>query len=68
MIWAQEEAVATEVPALKTWCKCFPSYERMDPTWERLASVKQLEAKIHDSSAGPPPRAPRDDKPYTTRY
>ena len=40
------------MPALKTWCKCFPSYERMDATWERLASVQQLEAKIHDPSAG----------------
>ena len=59
LIWDHEKAVAAEVPALKTWCKCFPSYERMDATWERLASVQQLEAKIHDPSAGQDPAAER---------
>ena len=49
--------MAAEVPPLKTWCKCFPSYERMDATWERLASVQHLEAKIHDPSAGQDPAA-----------
>ena len=57
LIWVHKKAVAAEVPALKTWCKCFPSYERMDATWERLASVQQLEAKIHDPSAGEDPAA-----------
>ena len=57
LIWVHEKAVAADVPALKTWCKCFPSYERMDATWERLASVQQLEAKIHDPSAGEDPAA-----------
>ena len=45
------------MPALKTWCKCLPSYERMDATWEPLASVQQLEAKIHDPFAGQDPSA-----------
>ena len=49
--------MAAELPALKTWCKCFPSYERMDATRERLASVQQLEAKIHDPLAGKDPAA-----------
>ena len=31
----------------------------MDATWERLASVQQLEAKIHDPSAGQHPAAER---------
>ena len=57
LIWVHEKAVAAEVPALKTWCKCFASYERMDATWERLASVQQLEAKIHDPPAGQDPAA-----------
>ena len=57
LIWVHEKAVAAEVPALKTWCKCFPSYERMDATCERPASVQQLEAKIHDPSAGQDPAA-----------
>ena len=57
LIWVHKKAVAAEVPALKTWCKCFPSYERMDTTWERLASVQQLEANIHDPSAGQDPAA-----------
>ena len=57
LIGVHEKAVAAEVPALKTWCKCFPSYERMDATWERLASGQQLEAKIHDPSAGQDPAA-----------
>ena len=51
LIWVHEKAVAAKVPALKTWCKCFSSYEVMDATWELLASVQQLEAKIHDPSA-----------------
>ena len=59
LFWVHEKAVAAEVPALKTWCKCFPSYERMDATWERLASVQQLEAKIHDPSAAQDPAAER---------
>ena len=59
LIWVHEKAFAAEVPALKTWCKCFPSYERKDATWERLASVQQLEAKIHDPSAGQDPAAER---------
>ena len=59
LIWVHEKAVAAEVPALKTWCKCFPSYERMDATLERLAFVQQLEAKIHDPSAGQDPAAER---------
>ena len=57
LIAVLEKAVAAEMPALKTWCKCFPSYERMDATWERLSSVQQLEAKMHDSSAGQDPAA-----------
>ena len=57
LIWAHEKAVAAAVPALKTWCKCFPSYERMDATWESLASVQQLGAKIHDPLVGPDPAA-----------
>ena len=57
LIWVHEKAVAAEVPALKTWCKCFPSYERMDASWESLASVQQLEDKIHDPSAGQDPAA-----------
>ena len=57
LIWVHEKAVAAKVPALKTWCKCFPSYERMDGTREGLASVQQLEAKIHDPSAGQNPAA-----------
>ena len=57
LIWVNEKAVEVEVPALKMWCKRFPSYERMDATWERLASVQQLEAKIHDPSAGQDPAA-----------
>ena len=32
LILVHEKAVAAEVPALKTWCKCFLSYERMDAT------------------------------------
>ena len=57
LIWVHEKAVAAKVPALKTWCKCFPSYERVDATWECLASVQQLEDKIHDPSAGEDPAA-----------
>ena len=59
LIWVHEKAVAAEVPALKTWCNCFPLYERMDTTWERFASVQQLEAKIHDPWAGQDPAAER---------
>ena len=58
-IWVHQKAVAAEVPALKMWCKCFPSYEGMDATWESLSSVQQLEAKIHDPSAGQDPVAQR---------
>ena len=57
LIRVREKAVAAEVPTLKTWCKCLPSYERMDATWECLASVQQLEAKIHDPPAGQDPAA-----------
>ena len=57
LIWVHKKAVAAEVPVLKTWCKCFSLYERMDATWERLASVQQLGAKIHDPSAGQDPAA-----------
>ena len=57
LTWVHEKTVAAEVPALEPWCKCFPSYERMDATWERLASVQQLEAKIHDPLAGQDPAA-----------
>ena len=59
LIWVHEKAVAAEVPALKTWYKCFSSYERMDATLARLASVQQLEARIHDPSAGQDPAAER---------
>ena len=59
LIWVNEKAVTAAVPALKMLCKCCPSYERMDATWERLASVQQLEAKIHDPSAGQDPATER---------
>ena len=58
-ICIHERAVAAEKPALKAWCKCLPSYERMDTTWERLASVQPLEAEIHDPLAGQDPAAER---------
>ena len=51
LVWVHEKAV------VQMWCKCFPSYERMDATWERLASVQQLEAKSPDPSAGQDPAA-----------